>query len=190
MVRRFCGEGGKSVAEKKRYSAAGFAKAVEHYFRSISTYEDTGVNDLDGEPIRRVVYITPPCLEGLFLELGITAEEFEQYRAGAPLQPALSPTQRERFRKTAEYAYDRICAWLAQELMTRNKGSLAGLQQKLEQYCLWRNTNSVQKNEKEPQPAVVDVMSLAERERVLQEIALAFSADCTEQTNQEAEHAS
>lgn len=45
MVRRFCGEGGKSVAEKKGYSAAGFAKAVEHYFRSISTYEDTGVND-------------------------------------------------------------------------------------------------------------------------------------------------
>ena len=121
-----------------------------------------------GEPIRNEVFITAPTLEELVLRLGISMREWESYCVGCPQCPGMRQAGRRRYRAAAEYAYSRLCVWLEQELLTRNRGSLSALGEMLEQYC----AKLEQCYEQKPSGTV---QTLGEKEMLLRQLTAVFA---------------
>ena len=102
------------------------------------------------------------------LRLGISMREWESYCAGCPQCPGMRQAGRRRYRAAAEYAYSRLCVWLEQELLTRNRGSLSALGERLAQYCAKRE----QCYEQKPSGTV---QTLGEKEMLLRQLTAVFA---------------
>ena len=142
--------------------------AIERYFSAITTVQETEFVNRLGEIIRREVFVTPPTLEELILRLGISMREWDSYCAGCPEHAKMGNAKRLQYRAAAEYAYDRLCVWLEQELMTRNRGSLAALGERLAQYCEKREQCHVRRQSNAG-------LTLEEKETLLRQLAAIFA---------------
>lgn len=109
----------------KKYTAKKLRTQVARYFDSISYMtqardaEGEPLKNLLGEPLKQVRYATPPTLGGLCRYLGIDKSTWAEY-ANPDKCPELAPICRE--------AKGRVELYLQQELVTREKGSLRGLE--------------------------------------------------------------
>ena len=63
-----------------------------------------------GKPVKRVEYVIPPSLEGLCMHLGICRDTWAEY------------SRREGYAELAAEAKARCEAWLAEQLVSRQKG--------------------------------------------------------------------
>lgn len=118
-------EKAKGAGRPKKYSAKKLKEQVARYFDSISYVaqaRDAGgapVNNLLGEPLMVRCYATPPTLAGLCRHLGISRDTWAEY-ANPEKNPGLAPLCAE--------AKARVALYLQEELVTREKGSLRGLE--------------------------------------------------------------
>ena len=156
------------MQQRLKYTPQQLRTEIERYFSSITTIHQMDTLNQLGEPIRKEVFITAPTLEELVLRLGISMREWESYCAGCPQCPGMRQAGRRRYRAAAEYAYSRLCVWLEQELLTRNRGSLSALGERLAQYCAKRE----QCYEQKPSGTV---QTLGEKEMLLRQLTAVFA---------------
>ncbi len=156
------------MQQRPKYTPQQLRAGIERYFSSITTIQETDTLNQLGEPIRKEVFITAPTLEELVLRLGISMREWESYCAGCPQRSGMRQVRRRRYRAAAEYAYGRLCVWLEQELMTRNRGSLSALGERLAQYCAKREQCYEQKQNG-------GVQTLGEKEMLLRQLTAVFA---------------
>ncbi len=106
-------------APRKFKTAASLRRAVEKYFRSISTrvpmasLSGEAILNEDGEAIVKTEYILPPTIPAMCLFLGITTRTWRNY-----CNPRLHPDLEE----VTSDAMMRIEAYLVEESLTREKG--------------------------------------------------------------------
>ena len=156
------------MQQRLKYTPQQLRTEIERYFSSITTIHQMDTLNQLGEPIRKEVFITAPTLEELVLRLGISMREWESYCAGCPQCPGMRQAGRRRYRAAAEYAYSRLCVWLEQELLTRNRGSLSALGERLAQYC----AKLEQCYEQKPSGTV---QTLGEKEMLLRQLTAVFA---------------
>ena len=127
------------MAKKKKYaSPKSFEEAIEFYFNSICTEEtvtskrwektDDGrwveqeapVEDKNGRPLTRVVYVTPPTVGGLCLYLGISRSAFSDYG------------RRRGYAEAVENARARILAYLEEKISDPDVRNVKGVTQAME----------------------------------------------------------
>lgn len=120
MRYNFGRKAGERVGRYKEYrTKAALEKAIDSYFRSIQTKEETEYRNLDGKPIFRQVYVIPPTLTGLEIHLKISRDTWARY-------------------SRKDHEYHEICAdakricenWLEEQLVTREK-NVEGIKQNL-----------------------------------------------------------
>ena len=153
------------MQQRLKYTPQQLRTEIERYFSSITTIHQMDTLNQLGEPIRKEVFITAPTLEELVLRLGISMREWESYCAGCPQCPGMRQAGRRRYRAAAE---SRLCVWLEQELLTRNRGSLSALGERLAQYCAKRE----QCYEQKPSGTV---QTLGEKEMLLRQLTAVFA---------------
>lgn len=113
------------MGRPKKYTAKKLKEQVARYFDSISYMtqaRDAGgqpLCNLLGEPLMVRCYATPPTLGGLARYLGIDKSTWAEY-ANPEKCPELAPICAD--------AKGRVELYLQQELVTREKGSLRGLE--------------------------------------------------------------
>lgn len=113
------------MGRPKKYTAKKLKEQVARYFDSISYMAQAkGASgeplvNLLGEPLMIRCYAQPPTLGGLARYLGIDKSTWAEY-ANADKNPELAPICRD--------AKERVELYLQQELVTREKGSLRGLE--------------------------------------------------------------
>lgn len=71
------------MANQRKYTSAKvLKKTIDKYLRSIQTLEDTGRDDLDGNPIKIPVYVVPPSIADIRLAVGMSADTWCVYAGG------------------------------------------------------------------------------------------------------------
>lgn len=97
----------------KKYTAKSFGKAVRKYFHSISVeIVNKELRNINGEPVKRIMYAIPPTISGLCLALGIDRSTWQNYA---------DPDANPEHAKICEGVRLRIEAYLEEELLTRQK---------------------------------------------------------------------
>ncbi len=105
------------MANQRKYTSAKvFKKAIDKYLRSIQTVEDTGFVDLDGKPIRTVVYVVPPSIADIRLAVGMSADTWGVYASGE------YDDEDNDFSAVCASAKEECERYLIRQLSTRTKG--------------------------------------------------------------------
>lgn len=109
----------------RKMTAREFRAAVEKYFRSITVGEvNEDIIMMDGEPLTRIVYVVPPTISGLCLELGIDRRTWANY--ADPLKNGGTEEKPSGYARVCADVKLRIEAYLEEQLLTREK-SLQGI---------------------------------------------------------------
>lgn len=167
----------KSVGRPKKYTKAALERAVLRYFDSI-TYEyelKNAVNRL-GEPIRLEAYAKPPLKMDLCLYLGIDRGTWLNY---------CDHDKHPEFKDITEYVHLRCEAYLATELVRREKG-VDGIKFNLSNNYGWSAKREVEVGDKTRRVLAIDTMSMAEKLALLRS-ATADLGDGYEDFNDESE---
>ena len=110
----------KSVGRPRKMTEKEFAAGVCKYFRSITVGEvDADIITMDGEPLTRVVYVEPPTISALCLELGIDRRTWLNY--ADPLKNGGTERKPSGYSRICDDVKLRIEAYLERELLTREK---------------------------------------------------------------------
>ena len=174
----------------KKYTAAGFQRACEAYFNSISYLEprmkpvvkrdDHGfpildkyghqqiryeqITTADGKPAFETCWTEPPSLTGLCLYLGIDRATFSRYGTYDPDNPEES----ERFCNTVTRARGRVEAYLESRL--EDKSAARGAIFNLQQNFGWKERKEVELGAGAQKAVAAATMTMEEKLALLKEI--------------------
>lgn len=168
----------------KKYTPNTFYKAVNHYFRRISTVvpvlDPLGneIMDVNNRPIERTVYVIPPTISGLCLEIGIDRSTWQNYA---------DPEQNPEHAAVCEEVRLRIEAYLNEQLLTREK-SVQGVIFNLSNNFGWsekhEHNQRVELGE-ETRKALGQKLTMDERFAVIREAAEEITGSETDDGNDE-----
>lgn len=153
----------KRAGRPKKYTKSALERAVIRYFDSI-TYEAIARNAIGqelknklGEPIVLECYAKPPSKMDLCLYLGIDRGTWLNY-SDHDLHP--------EFKEITDYVHLRCEAYLAGELVVREKG-VDGIKFNLANNYGWSAKREVEVGEKTRRALSIDTMSMAEKMAML-----------------------
>lgn len=155
----------KKAGRPMRYTAAAFAEAVEHYFRSITRVVpicaggEVLLNE-NGEEARETAYLRPPSVSGLCLALGIDRSTWQNY-ADAEKNPGHAAV--------CAQARMRIECYLEELLCTKEK-SVQGVIFNLQNNYGWRERREVELGAATRAASLTAGMSAAEKVALIREV--------------------
>lgn len=145
------------VGRPKKYTKKSLEKAVLEYFDSITYEYETKIINKLGARVKEECYVKPPSKFDLCLYLGIDRGTWLNY---------CDHERYPEFKEITDYAHLRCEAFLAEELVRREKG-VDGIKFNLSNNYGWAAKREVEVGEKTRAALSIDSMSMAEKMAML-----------------------
>ena len=148
----------------RKYSGEEFRSAVERYFDSITTEQEAKdelgrpiINRL-GEAVRHVIYIVPPSISGLCVDLKIDRSTLDNYA---------NDENHPEYKRVIDWAKQLIRAYLEEELLVRRKG-IQGVIFNLQNNYDWKEKREIEIGE-DTRKDMSTSLSLEEKMKIISE---------------------
>lgn len=149
------------VGRPRKYDTENqFLKAVNKYFRSISTeitlkgLDGNEIISEDGKPMKRVIYPVPPSISGLCLYIGIDRSTWQNY------------AKDERYKSVCEGARLIIESYMEEQLMTREK-NVQGIKFNLQHNFGWKERAEIDLGKETRESVAAGNMSMEEKMAII-----------------------